>query len=89
MRDKISYVATLLTAGAAVCGIAAPPLPAAYIADKADISAASAAPSDRAGSQQSCASSGGAQTICQSPGNVQIYDSVPQRDYYSYTGGVI
>ena len=74
MRYKLSGIAALFAAGVMAVGIA----PAS--------AATSSAP---APAQQSCASSGGTQTVCQSPGNAQLYNTVPDSDYYRYQGGVI
>jgi hypothetical protein len=39
------------------------------------------------GAQLSCIGLGTTQSQCQSLGNVQIYDSPPQVDYFPYAGG--
>jgi hypothetical protein len=46
-----------------------------------------AAPSDTGQGQQSCVTLGGTASQCQSPGNAQIYDGLPQPDYFPYAGG--
>jgi hypothetical protein len=77
MQLGLNYIAPLLAAGAAAVAIAAAPVAAA----------APTAPGDNAQTQQSCANLGGTQTECQTPGNVQVYDSPPQVDYFPYAGG--
>jgi hypothetical protein len=75
MRTRLTYITSLLAAGAAAAAIGAAP-----------ITAAAPAP-DPAAVQPSCNSLGGTQTECQSPGNAQVYDAPPQVDYFPYAGG--
>jgi len=71
MRIRLTYITSLLAAGAAAAAIGAAP-----------IAAAAPAPAP-----PSCDSLGGTQTECQSPGNAQVYDAPPQVDYFPYAGG--
>jgi hypothetical protein len=73
MRIRLTYITSLLAAGAAAAAIGAAP-----------IAAAAPAP---APAPPSCDSLGGTQTECQSPGNAQVYDAPPQVDYFPYAGG--
>jgi hypothetical protein len=75
MRTRLTYITSLLAAGAAAAAIGAAP-----------IAAAAPAPAP-APVQPSCDSLGGTQTECQSPGNAQVYDAPPQVDYFPYAGG--
>jgi hypothetical protein len=75
MRIRLTYITSLLAAGAAAAAIGAAP-----------IAAAAPAPAP-APVQPSCNSLGGTQTECQSPGNAQVYDAPPQVDYFPYAGG--
>ena len=75
MRIRLTYITSLLAAGAAAAAIGAAP-----------IAAAASAPAP-APVQPSCNSLGGTQTECQSPGNAQVYDAPPQVDYFPYAGG--
>jgi hypothetical protein len=75
MRIRLTYITSLLAAGAAAAAIGAAP-----------IAAAAPAPAP-APAQPSCNSVGGTQTECQSPGNAQVYDAPPQVDYFPYAGG--
>ena len=75
MRIKLTFVAPLLVAGAAVVAVTAAPIAAA---------APSHAPA-KPPAQQSCATSGPG-TVCQSPGNVQINDAPPPVSFYPYGG---
>ena len=75
MRTRLTYITSLLAAGAAAAAIGAAP-----------IAAAAPAPAP-APVQPSCNSLGGTQTECQSPGNAQVYDAPPQVDYFPYAGG--
>ena len=75
MRTRLTYITSLLAAGAAAAAIGAAPI-------------AAAAPAPAPGPvQPSCNSLGGTQTECQSPGNAQVYDAPPQVDYFPYAGG--
>ncbi|MCW2731815.1 MAG: hypothetical protein JWR13_2631 [Mycobacterium sp.] len=71
MRIRLTFVAPLLVAGAAVVAVSAAPI-------------AAAAPVNPP-AQQSCATSGPG-TLCQSPGNVQINDAPPPVSFYPYGG---
>src|ERR1700682_6080942 len=71
MRIRLTFVAPLLVAGAAVGAVSAAPI-------------AAAAPVTPP-AQQSCATSGPG-TLCQSPGNVQINDAPPPVSFYPYGG---
>jgi hypothetical protein len=75
MRIRLTYITSLLAAGAAAAAIGAAP-----------IAAAAPAPAP-APAPPSCDSLGGTQTECQSPGNAQVYDAPPQVDYFPYAGG--
>jgi hypothetical protein len=77
MRTRLTYITSLLAAGAAAAAIGAAPIAAA-----APAPAPAPAPV-----QPSCNSLGGTQTECQSPGNAQVYDAPPQVDYFPYAGG--
>jgi hypothetical protein len=77
MRIRLTYITSLLAAGAAAAAIGAAPIAAA-----APAPAPAPAPV-----QPSCNSLGGTQTECQSPGNAQVYDAPPQVDYFPYAGG--
>ena len=86
MRLKLSYSALLLAGGAAAAIALAPIAAAAPASGQSDAgTTAPAAPAS--GAQQSCIGLGATQSQCQSPGNVQIYDSPPQVDYFPYAGG--
>jgi hypothetical protein len=73
MRIRLTYITSLLAAGAAAAAIGAAP-----------IAAPAPAP---APAQPSCNTLGATQTECQSPGNAQLYDAPPQVDYFPYAGG--
>lgn len=75
MRIRLTFVAPLLVAGAAVVAFTAAPIAAAAPAQ------APVNPS----AQQSCATSGPG-TVCQSRGNVQINDAPPPVSFYPYGG---
>jgi hypothetical protein len=75
MRIRLTCVAPLLVAGAAVIAVTAAPIAAAAPAQ---------APVNPP-AQQSCATSGPG-TDCQSPGNVQINDAPPPVSFYPYGG---
>jgi hypothetical protein len=72
VRSKIGYLATFLSASAALTILGAP------------IAAASPKPAP-APIQPSCAASASG-TICQSPGNAQINDAPPPVHFYPYGG---
>jgi hypothetical protein len=88
MRNELTYVATLLTVGAAAAAIACAPIAAAAPASTQPTAGASAssASGDPAPGQQ-CTTLGATQSVCQSPGNAQVFDAPPQVDYYPYAGG--
>jgi len=75
MRLRLTFVAPLLVAGAAVVAVPAVPVAAGPPAQ---------APVNPP-AQQSCATSGPG-TVCQSPGNVQIYNPPPPVSFYPYGG---
>lgn len=83
MRIEPKFITALVAAGMAAATIAAAPMATA------DPTAAPAAPVAArpvgGGSpqvRQVCNNLGGSQTQCQSAGNVQIYDSPPQVNYF-------
>ena len=75
MRIRLTCVAPLLVAGAAVVAVTAAPIAAAAPAQ---------APVNPP-AQESCATSGPG-TVCQSPGNVQINNAPPPVSFYPYGG---
>lgn len=88
MRNELTYVTTLLAAGAAAAAIACAPTAAAAPASTQPTAGASAssASSGPAPGQQ-CTNMGATQSVCQSPGNAQVFDAPPQVDYFPYAGG--
>jgi hypothetical protein len=75
MRLRLTFVAPLLVAGAAVVAVTAAPVAAAAPAQTPVNSPA----------QQSCSTSGPG-SVCQSPGDVQINDAPPPVSFYPYGG---
>ena len=86
MGTGINAITAPLAAGAVAIAIAAAPIAAAAPSQDSG-GAGAAASSDSGQGQQSCVGLGGTQSQCQSPGNAQIYDALPQVDYFPYAGG--
>jgi hypothetical protein len=79
-RTLVTTLAALATAGAAVA--AAPVASADSTSDQAASVATAPTKNGSSQIQQSCNNLGASQTQCQSAGNVQIYDTPPQVNYF-------
>jgi hypothetical protein len=87
MRVKLNHFAPLLASAATAVAVAFAPVAMAAPSQGAGGAGGAAAPSDTGQGQQSCVTLGGTASQCQSPGNAQIYDGLPQPDYFPYAGG--
>jgi hypothetical protein len=87
VRDKLNYFAPLLATAATAVAVAFAPIATAAPSQGAAGAGGAAAPSDTGQGAQSCVTLGGTASQCQSPGNAQVYDGLPQPDYFPYGGG--
>ncbi|MDT5018108.1 MAG: hypothetical protein QOD39_4268 [Mycobacterium sp.] len=87
MRGRLNYLGPLLAAGATAATIAVVAIPASAPSQFVSEGSGAAASSAPTQPHQSCVSLGGTQSQCQSPGNAQVYDGLPQVDYFPYAGG--